>query len=122
MFVYNIKFINENMNVIFDIRTKKEFCSGHICGAYHVDTPYPPFTQKTRSTLYQKLQDMTVNLGKEVTIFVYCKKGIRAAEAKEMLHKLGFNKVVSLGGVDIGKLGKMMKGKITIPGLSICKC
>ena len=30
---------------ILDIRTREEYCKGHICGSYNIETPLPPFTQ-----------------------------------------------------------------------------
>jgi len=97
--------------IIFDIRTQQEYNKGHICSAFLVKTPLPPLTSEKTKNLYEKLKKLTVRTPKDMRIYVYCKKGIRAKKAKDILNKLGFHNVVSLGGVEQQYLKKLIANK-----------
>jgi carboxyl-terminal processing protease len=88
-------------NIILDIRTRKEFCSGHLCGAIHIETPLP-IQGKLTYYQYDSLRDKLIseNLPKNKTILVYCKKGIRSTISANILEELGYN-VINLGGIEI---------------------
>lgn len=83
------------MAVILDIRTKKEFLDGHVCGAINIETPYPPLENNELKLLKQRLSSM--NLNKNTKIKVYCKKGIRSSIATRILIDLGYKNVEDLG-------------------------
>lgn len=83
--------------MVLDIRTNVEFCSGHICGAVHVPTPLPPLSQHQLRTLHDELQEI-VQQNRTKTFVVYCKKGIRAGYAVNLLKEIGVD-AISLGGV-----------------------
>jgi rhodanese-related sulfurtransferase len=106
--------------LILDIRTKKEFCSGHICGAELIETPLPPLSELAIHKLRTKLVSLLrkLNLKKEDHIYLYCKKGIRANKASLILKNMGFENVFVLGGVEKGKL----KSAIQTHKIKLCYC
>ena len=101
---------------VLDIRTHEEYCKGHICGAYNIETPLPPFTPSKIQNLFNKLNDLRLCYRKP--IYVYCKKGIRAQKAKEILEYLGYHNVISLGGVNEG----LLQNEINLGNVKLCKC
>ncbi|SHJ74232.1 rhodanese-like domain-containing protein [Pseudozobellia thermophila] len=78
--------------VLLDVRTPREYNSGHIDEAINIDWLGKGFIEKAQA------------LDKDKPVFVYCKKGGRSAEAARVLDSLGFKKVVDLkGGYDAYK-------------------
>jgi len=74
---------------LIDVRTTKEYNSGHIEGAKHLHLYDADFSQRLDS------------LDKNKTVYVYCKVGGRSAEAVDTLKQKGFVHVVELkGGMD----------------------
>ena len=51
-------------------------------------------------------------------MYVYCKKGIRAKIAVDILKKQGMKNVISLGGVERGKLKKTLDNN----QIKLCTC
>jgi len=72
--------------VIFDVRSEKEFASGHVPGA--VNLPYDEITDR--------LAGQTLDPDDEIV--VYCESGRRAAVAEEALRHAGFTSVRHLEG------------------------
>lgn len=74
---------------LIDVRTPKEYKSGHIENAVNIH-------------LYdQDFKERINKLDKQKTVYVYCKAGGRSAEAVEALKINGFNHIVELdGGTD----------------------
>jgi len=71
--------------VLLDVRTNKEYKSGHIPDSRHISMEnIPAKLKKTK---------------KDALIVVYCQSGGRASLAKRKLEFNGFNNVVSFGGV-----------------------
>jgi len=83
-----------------DIRTPKEYRSGHLEGAVLVNTPLPPLDEASFHTLEERLWGIVGGLPLNTRIQVYCKKGIRAGYATVILEDWGFRNVTCLGGVD----------------------
>lgn len=74
---------------ILDVRTPKEYQSGHIENAVNMHVYDKDFEQRADK------------LDKDKTVYVYCKLGGRSAEAVEILQKKGFKHIVELeGGMD----------------------
>lgn len=74
---------------VIDVRTPKEFQSGHINGAVNLHIYDKDFTERLE------------HLDKNKTVYVYCKAGGRSAEAVEAMKSKGFIHVVELdGGMD----------------------
>ena len=74
---------------ILDVRTQKEYQSGHIENAVNMHVYDKDFEQRADK------------LDKDTTVYVYCKLGGRSAEAVEILQKKGFKHIVELeGGMD----------------------
>ena len=74
---------------LIDVRTPKEYKSGHIENAVNIH-------------LYdQDFKERINKLDKNKTVYVYCKAGGRSAEAVESLKINGFQHIVELdGGTD----------------------
>jgi rhodanese-related sulfurtransferase len=83
-----------------DMRTRKEFCTGHLCGAIHIETPLPPLSPlqvcQMENLIMKQLFHRRVPEGS--TIAVYCKKGIRSKIAAAILTDMGYN-ALNLGGI-----------------------
>ena len=73
--------------VIIDVRSDKEFNSGHIKGALHM-----PHTE-IGSLIATQVQD------KDADILLYCRSGNRAGIAKKTLESLGYTSVKNGGGL-----------------------
>lgn len=93
------KKITAQKGQIIDVRTPKEFKSGHIDGAVNLHVYDKDFEQRIDK------------LDKNKPVYVYCKAGSRSAEAVETLKEKGFKNIVELdGGMDAWKeAGKPVK-------------
>ena len=110
--------MNNKSIVFLDIRTRKEYCSGHICDSILVKTSLPPLTERQITILSNKLKNISDKLDKDKKVYVYCKKGIRAKIAVDILKKQGMRNVTSIGGVERGKLKKILDNN----QIKMCKC
>ena len=81
------------MVLILDIRSRQEYCSGHICGAYNIPTPLPPkrISVQYVNNIKQRLFHLDIN--EKEQIVVYCKKGIRSTMAADALKSMGFTNI-----------------------------
>ena len=78
--------------VILDVRTPKEFESGHIEGAVNIDFRDENFSQKME------------NLEKEKKYLICCGSGVRASKAMSLMEDLGYIEVYNmLGGIRMWK-------------------
>jgi len=125
---YNLRIayflLSQKNAILFDIRTHKEFCTGHLCGAINIDTPIPTPTldKKKKEILRKKFIDILTAQPLIRPIIVYCQKGKRSNIATNILMQLGFKQVVDLGGVDMPPLNTVMTRKIKLPYLKVCDC
>lgn len=106
---------------LLDVRTIEEYCNGHICSATNIQTPKPPLKDVDRMNLENKLLNIGIN-NKNALIIVYCKLGIRANIAKNILKEIGFTNVMSLGGIDTQPLKSIITGTVKSPYLKVCYC
>jgi phage shock protein E len=72
--------------LIVDVRTPEEYAAGHLPGAVNI----PNGELKSRIA--------ELDGARESDIVVYCKVGVRAAEAIEVLGKAGFKRLYHLKG------------------------
>jgi len=86
--------------LIFAIRSRQEYCAGHLAGAVLIETPLPPLESWQKQALWTNLVQITKHLDRDQAIAVYCKKGIRAGLAKRFLNELGYWNVIYLGGIE----------------------
>lgn len=84
---------------LVDVRTVREFQSGHLENALNIDYYDPAFRSKL------------AGLKKDEPVFVYCAVGGRSASAAQVLKKEGFKKVVDLAGgiADWKRSGRKVK-------------
>lgn len=83
------KRLDEDPNIILlDVRTQKEYGSGHIPGA--VCLPVETFGDGDLTAL---LPDKTAE------IFVYCRSGRRSSQAAKVLASQGYTSVTDFGGI-----------------------
>jgi phage shock protein E len=101
--------------VLLDIRTREEYCQGHIPGAILISTPipHPELTSRELTTLRDHLWYVLSNTTKSLNtpIVIYCKKGIRATIAQELIRTLGYTRVVVWGGVEEPPLNAVFANK-----------
>jgi phage shock protein E len=72
--------------LLLDVRSRAEFESGHIEGAFHIPV--------------QELNRRLAELGDHsAAIVVYCQSGGRSAIAKRLLERHGFEQVHDLGAI-----------------------
>ena len=74
--------------IVVDVRTAKEYATGHIEGAINI-----VWDNNFKTSL------QAANLSKEQPLAVYCRSGRRSKEASEKLVKLGYSNVVEFGGI-----------------------
>ncbi len=71
---------------IIDIRTPREYASGHIKGAVLINYYEPDFAKKLEKA----------GLDKWRPVYIYCRSGNRSGHAIPVLKKLGFKHVINL--------------------------
>ena len=72
--------------VLLDVRREEEFASGYIAGAINIPL--------------QEIEDITdVVVGKNTLLYVYCRSGVRSAQAVNALRYMGYTNVVDIGGI-----------------------
>jgi len=74
-------------DIWIDVRSDKEWNSGHLDGAVHI-----PHTEIT-----EKIVSLTDD--KNAPIKLYCRSGGRAGIAKKELEKMGYKNVTNVGGL-----------------------
>lgn len=77
-----------DQDVVLDVRTQEEFDASHIVNARLL-----PVDEITAETAAQVAPD------KDRAVFVYCRTGIRSAEAAEKLADLGYAEIYDFGGI-----------------------
>ncbi|MGZ3898787.1 MAG: rhodanese-like domain-containing protein [Bacteroidia bacterium] len=80
----NYKDLVKNGAKIIDVRTRKEFASGHIKGSIN----FP----------LNELKDHVRILKEDSVLITCCASGLRSASAKSVLKSLGYNHVYNGGG------------------------
>jgi len=109
--------------ILLDVRTREEFCAGHLCGAWHVNTKLPPIDNAAYRRLHRKLQNKLRGYPESTVIIIYCKKGIRANIAKDILQNyMGYRNVSTLGGIETEPLKSVKTGRTKVKGLHMCSC
>jgi phage shock protein E len=71
--------------IFIDVRTDEEWAAGHIDGALHFD-------------LARLQQGELPDVPKNAAIGLYCRSGVRAGEALQILQENGFANVRNAGG------------------------
>jgi len=79
---------NDRSVVLMDVRTPEEFAQGYIAGAKLL--PYDQINAKSAATVIPT---------RDTTVVVYCRSGHRAGIAVQTLQRLGYTKVLNLGGI-----------------------
>lgn len=75
-------------DVILDVRTPEEYQASHICNARLL--PLDDITEESA---------LAVAPDKDAPVFVYCRTGIRSAQAAESLEKYGYTDIYDFGGI-----------------------
>jgi phage shock protein E len=71
--------------VIIDVRTSKEFQSGHLEQSINIE--------------WQDILSISSNTEKSKKIYLYCRSGNRSQKATEILSQAGFINVENLGSI-----------------------
>lgn len=112
--------------IVLDVRTRQEYCEGHICNAINVEMKKPPYTRAYISNFTRRLVTTLRNYsnGRQIKFnhpfIVYCRFGERANVAVEVLNILGYTNVKSLGGIAVNPLRDVIIGRNM--ELPICNC
>ena len=77
---------NDDSVQLVDVRTKGEFVVSHLKGAQNICISSGNFEEKVKK------------LDKTKPVYVYCKKGVRSANAAKKLREMGFAKVYDMEG------------------------
>lgn len=72
--------------VLLDVRTTREVSEGMIEGATVIDFLAEDFTQRI------------TELDKEKAYYIYCRSGVRSANACQIMSQLGFKELINLEG------------------------
>lgn len=78
--------ISGNSVQLIDVRTSKEFNSGHIPNAMNIDFFSDEFVNNINK------------LDKEAPVFIYCRSGNRSGKSVSDFQKAGFKKIYNLEG------------------------
>ena len=79
--------ISNNSVQLIDVRTTREYNSGHITDAINVDVS----NRKNFQEYFEKLD-------REAPVYLYCRSGSRSQSAAKLLVQLGFKTVYDLKG------------------------
>ena len=74
--------------VLIDVRSAEEFNTGHLAGA--VNIPHTEIAEKISLVAKER----------STPLYLYCRSGRRVGIAMEELSKLGYTKMVNLGGAE----------------------
>ncbi len=80
------KFNQNKGSAILDVRSSKEYKSGHIKGAININV------------MDSKFLDRLSKFDKDQAIFVYCRSGSRSTRACKLMIQAGFSEVYNLKG------------------------
>lgn len=72
--------------LILDVRTPAEYLKGHLPGAVNIDYYRSDFSEQVG------------RIGKDPTVIVYCRRGVRGAQALNVLTSHGFPRVFNMQG------------------------
>lgn len=101
--------------IVLDIRSPSEYAAGHLADSILIPTDAPPDSNWVLTDKYLWM----VMFGKPLTlpVYLYCRKGIRAHEAQQMLYRRGYTNVTNLGGIEEGQLGAdLQSGVVSLVG------
>lgn len=80
------KLRKDTNNIVLDVRSKKEFASGHVPGATNIDVNAPEFEQRV------------AKLDRKKTYLVHCAAGVRSVKAANKMAELNFTNLINFGG------------------------
>ena len=75
--------------LLLDVRTAEEYAAGHLPQAHNL--PLQDIPMLAQSLLPQQR--------KETALLVYCRSGVRSAQAVSLLRQMGYGSVHDLGGI-----------------------
>jgi len=77
--------VDSKAGLLVDVRTPKEFASGHIAGAINIDW-------KNKVEFNAKIKE----IAKDKTVLIYCHSGHRSGLATQFLKEQGYSKIYNL--------------------------
>ncbi len=83
--VYDAVYSEDTVQLV-DVRTPKEYKESHLKGAQNICVTSNDFKEKVKT------------LDKNKPVYVYCKKGVRSANAAKQLKEMGFTKIYDMDG------------------------
>jgi phage shock protein E len=76
---------NNAPHLLLDVRTPEEYADGHIAGAVNI-----PLAE---------LGNQLSQVPRDIPVIVYCRTGVRAAQAATLLRDSGYTNVLNMGGI-----------------------
>jgi len=89
--------IRQSESIILDVRTPSEYKEEHIPNSKNIDVKDNVFLEKIKT------------LNPTDTYFVYCRSGVRSANACSIMTSLGFEKLYNLSGGIMTWKGEIVK-------------
>lgn len=77
---------------VLDVRSPREFASGHLAGAINVDIHGPDFPEQV-----EKLAKAG-RVNREGPVYLYCRSGARSGRAARILRQQGYEQALNVGG------------------------
>ena len=77
---------------ILDVRTPREFDTGHLKGAENVNLQAPDFQAQIEALSEQGV------IARDRPVYLYCRSGNRSGMAARMLREMGFSDAYNIGG------------------------
>ena len=88
---------------VLDVRTPREFASGHVAGAVNVDVNAADFARRIDELADEGLLD------RDGPVYLYCRSGNRSSRATRMLVDRGY-----VGATDIGGFGSLRAAGVEV--------
>lgn len=80
------EFKKDENSILLDVRTEEEYKESHIL--------------KSMNIPLQKIETIEMEItDKDTKLFVHCRSGVRSAQAVKILKKLGYKRVIDIGGI-----------------------
>jgi phage shock protein E len=78
---------------VLDVRTPREYASGHLAGAINIDVNASDFSARIDRLAARRA------LAEDRPVYLYCRSGNRSGKAVRILRQKGFQEAYNIGGL-----------------------